>query len=235
MFTAPFFDSRNIPVQVKVWLSLAISFVLFPVLKLGEVPFETKMVAFVLGVLGEICLGLIIGLSAKLIFAGVQLAGQMAGIQMGLGMARVLDPIAGAQVSLIAQLKNLLAMLVFLASNAHHLFLQALAESFRLVPPFHFHFTNSLMDQLVRLSSNMFVVSIKVGAPLIAVLLITSASLGLIARTVPQMHVFIVAMPLKIMVGFLMFLLSLPYLSSYLGRVFNGLGGEMLHLLKAMQ
>ena len=90
------------------------------------------------------------------------------------------------------------------------------------------------MEQLVSLGGNIFVIAIQVGAPVIAALLLTSVAFGLIARTVPQMNVFIVAMPLKIAVGLLFLGFSLPYLSGFLKLVFNGLGKDIVFILNAM-
>ena len=95
----------------------------------------------------------------------------------------------------------MLALLVFLSINAHYWFIRALTQSYQLVPPFYVHFDRSLMEYLMELAGNMFVIAIQVGAPIIAALLVTSVAFGLVARTVPQMNVFIVAMPLKIGVG----------------------------------
>lgn len=234
LISIPIFDSRNIPVMFKAGLSIAVTIVLFPVLKLSNAPFLMPPIPFAIGVLGEIILGLIIGLSVRLIFAGIQLAGQLAGFQMGLAIANVMDPISSMQASVVAQFYNLAGMLCFLAINAHHWFIKAIAESFRLVPPFGFQFTNSLMDQIMRLSGNMFVIAIKVGAPLIAALLITSVALGLIVRTVPQMNIFIVAMPLKIFIGMVFLVFSLPYLAEFFRAIFSGLGNDILLLLKAV-
>ena len=89
------------------------------------------------------------------------------------------------------------------------------------------------MHQVMGLTGNMFTIAIKVGAPIIAALLLTSVALGLIARTVPQMNIFIVAMPLKILIGLLFLAFSLPFLSSLLGELFNDLGTDILLLLKA--
>jgi len=82
------------------------------------------------------------------------------------------------------------------------------------------------------LAGNMFVVAIKLGAPIIIVLLLTSVAMGLMARTVPQMHVFIVAMPLKIAVGFIFLGLAMPYMSTFLGRLFSANGADIMTLLK---
>jgi flagellar biosynthetic protein FliR len=126
------------------------------------------------------------------------------------------------------------ALLIFLTVNAHHWFLRALAESYRLVPPFGFQVSNSLMEQIVQLAGSMFVIGLKIGAPIIAVLLLTSIAFGLIARTVPQMNVFFVAMPLKIFIGLLFLGFSLPFLLSFLKQLFRGLGETIFLILKAV-
>ena len=234
ILTVPVFDSKNIPLFLKAGLAFAISILLFPILDLENSLFTTEAIPFVIGVIGEILVGIIIGLSVRLIFAGVQLAGQVAGFQMGFAIANIMDPVESSQVPVIAALKNILAMLIFLAVNAHHCFLRSLVDSFQLMPPFGFHFTDSLMTELVRLGGNVFVIAIKVGAPVIAVMLLTSVAFGLVARTVPQMHIFIVAIPIKILIGLLFLGFSLPFLSIFLRQMFNGLGSDILFLLRAM-
>ena len=233
--TVPLFGSKNIPVLLKGGLLLSVSIVLFPILKLDHIPFITEVIPFCLEVIGEIILGVAIGLSVRLLFAGIQLAGQLAGFQMGLAIVNVMDPQTSVQVPILAQFNNMIAMLVFLAINAHHWFLRAIVESFRIVPPFEFRFSYSLMEQLMILGSNMFIIAVKIGAPIMATMLITSVALGLVARTVPQMHIFIVAMPLKILIGLLLLSLTVPYLSSFLREVFNGLGNDVILLLKTMK
>ena len=233
VLTVPVFDSKNIPVIFKAGLTISICIILFPVLDLNT-PVITDVITFGIAVTGEVILGVIIGLSVKMIFAGVQLAGNLAGFQMGFMIANVIDPVTKSQVPIIAQFYYFLAILIFLTINAHHWFIRALVESFLLVPPMDFQFTSSLMDHVLRLSGNMFVISIKVGAPVIAVLLLTSISFGLISRTVPQMHIFIVAMPFKIAIGMSIIIISLPYFVSFITKIFNGLGNDILLLLKVM-
>jgi flagellar biosynthetic protein FliR len=172
-------------------------------------------------------------MAVNLIFVGLQIAGQLSGYQMGMALAEVIDPADGEQIPLLAQFFQIFAFLIFLTVNAHHWFLRALADSFHLVPPLGFKLSGSLIEQLMRVAGNMFVIAIKVGAPVIAALLLTTIALGLIARTVPQMNVFFVAMPLKIMIGLMFVGFSLPYLSSFLNAVFRKLGDMIFVLLKA--
>ena len=230
----PVFDSKSIPLFFKVALAFTTSIVLFPMLDLDPLPVLSNVYAMGIKVMGEILIGLVIGFSVKLIFAGIQLAGQLAGYQMGMALANVMDPSSSQQVPLLAQFTNLVGLLIFITINAHYWFIKALTHSFQMVPPLHVNFTGSLMEHLINMSGNMFVIGIQVGAPVIAAMLITSVAFGLIARTVPQMNVFIVAMPLKIGVGLLFLGFSLPYFSTFLQKIFGGLGQNIMLMLKAM-
>ncbi len=230
----PIFDSKGIPLVFKMALAFAIGIVLFPLLKLDGVPMASNIFSLGISVAGEIFLGLAIGFSVKLIFAGIQLAGQLAGYQMGLALANVMDPATSEQVPLLAQFNNLIALLVFLSINAHYWFIKALTESYRLVPPLNVKFGSTLLEQLIQMSGNMFVIALQVGAPVIAAMLLTSVAFGLVARTVPQMNVFIVAMPLKIGVGLLFIGFGLPYFSTFLKNIFDDLGQNIILMLKAM-
>jgi flagellar biosynthetic protein FliR len=195
-------------------------------LAIGTIP-------FCIGLAGEIVIGFIIGISVQLIFAGIQLGGQVIGFQMGLSVANVLDPLTNSQVSVTARFNDIMAMLIFLAVNAHYMFLRVIAESFQILPPLAFQFTRSLMDRLIVLAGNMFVIAIKVAAPVMGVLLLTSIALGLIARTVPQLNVFIVAMPLKIIIGLVIMGVSASLVASFFISEFNAMGHIILILLRA--
>ena len=230
----PVFDSRAIPIFFKMTLAFTVGIILFPLLKLNVLPLSNNLMSMGISVAGEILIGLTIGFSVKLIFAGIQLAGQLAGYQMGLAIANVMDPATSEQVPLLAQFNNLIGLLIFLSINAHYWFIKALTESYRLVPPLSVNFGSSLMEQLIRLSGNMFIIAIQVGAPVIAAMLITSVAFGLVARTVPQMNVFIVAMPLKIGVGLLFIGFGLPYFAAFLKNIFSDLGQNIIRMLSVM-
>lgn len=234
LMSIPVFDSKSVPLFFKIALAFTTSMALFPLLELAPLPVLNNIFAMGVSVAGEILLGLVIGFSVKLIFAGIQLAGQLAGYQMGMALANVMDPSSSQQVPLLAQFNNLIGLLIFITINAHYWFIKALAHSFQLVPPLSVNFSRSLIEHLIKMSGNMFVIGIQIGAPVIAALLITSVAFGLIARTVPQMNVFIVAMPLKIGIGLLFLGLSLPYFSAFLVKIFNGLGQNIIFMLRAM-
>jgi flagellar biosynthetic protein FliR len=234
IMSIPIFKSRSIPIIFKLGFAFATSIFLFPVLELQTSSAVPDVFTLAIGVIGEILLGVIIGLSVSMLFAGIQMAGQLAGFQMGMALANVMDPDSSQQFPILSQFKYYFALLIFLSTNAHHWFLRALGESFQILPPFQFQFSASLMHQIIHLSGAMFVVAIKVGAPVIAALFLTSVAFGLIARTMPQMNVFFVAMPLKIAIGLIFIGICLPYLSSLLLTLFGTLGQTIFSIFKAI-
>lgn len=234
LMSVPVFGGKGLPVTLKAGFAMALAFVIFPITSLDANAFSDHLIGFSLGIAGEVVLGLSIGLFVRMLFAGIQLAGQLAGFQMGLALANVIDPATSLQVPLLSQIYNLLAMLIFITINAHYWFFYAVVESFTLVPPFRVSLNPSFFEYLIDMAGQIFVVGIKVAAPIMAALLLTSVSFGLIARTVTQMNVFIVAMPLKIGVGMFFIIISLPYFLSFLKDAFTSLGNSLFHILKLL-
>lgn len=223
----PVFSSRNIPTMIKAGLALAMALAIFPILDLGRVGGLNSWGLLVLGAMSEVLLGICIGLLVRLLFAGIQMAGQIAGYQMGLAIANIMDPATSLQIPILAQAYNLMAMLIFLAVDAHHWFFRSLVDSFDRLPLFQCRLSASLFGHVVDTAGAMFVIAIKIGAPVIVVLILTSVAFGLLARTVPQMNIFIVAMPLKIVVGLVFVIFSLPYCRLYMIELFRNFGIEL--------
>ena len=234
LMSLPIFSGDNVPAMFKAGLALALTLVLYPTVELSVLPPMNGWIYLTLGVVGEVLLGLGVGLAIRLLMAGVQMAGQVAGFQMGLAIANIMDPATSMQTPILAQAYNLFAMLIFLAIDAHHWFFRALAESFTLLPPFHFTLSASFVGYLMTMAGSMFVIALEIGAPIIVVLLLASVSFGLMARTVPQMNIFIVAMPLKIVIGLLFIVFSLPYLQPYLRVLFDEFGAGLVPLFSRL-
>lgn len=232
MATIPVLGNRTVPLKVKGGLSVIVAFLILPFVR--HDPVSLGILSLICRMAGEVFIGIIIGFMGRLLFAGIQLAGQLVGFQMGFAIVNVIDPVTSSQVSIISQFQHLIAMLVFLAVNGHHVFLSAVAESYRIIPPLGFHFTGPLAESIVQLSKNIFIVAIKMGAPIMAVLFFTSVGLGLIARTVPQINIFIVGFPLKIAVGLISIGLTLPFFIRFAGTIFMDFEGELKALMNLM-
>jgi flagellar biosynthetic protein FliR len=187
-----------------------------------------------LAVIREVLVGLSIGMGATMILSGIQKAGQIADTQMGLGLANVIDPMTNTQVSVMGQFFYTVAILVFLAVDGHHMLIQALVDSFSTVPLGQAHFTPALGTKMMSLFSQMFFIAFRVGAPIIGALFITNMVLGVVARTVPQMNVFIVGMPLNLGVGLLIAATSMSFFVYVMQGIMRGMKDDIVVLIKAM-
>ncbi|MBW2058917.1 MAG: flagellar biosynthetic protein FliR [Deltaproteobacteria bacterium] len=231
---APVLSSRALPVQLKVGLVLFLTFAMLPSARVVPSDFPGSLPLLVMGLGSEILLGVAIGLMARLMLATVQIMGQMVGFQMGFGIAMVIDPATMEQQGVIASFLSMFATLIFLVTNGHHLFFRALAESFRVLAPFGFSASQGFVDTLARTFQNVFVVAFRMGAPIFAILLFVYTGLGIIARTVPQINIFVVGFPLTISIGLVALGLVLPYLVVIVRGIFGQLGHDIVLLLRTM-
>ena len=115
--------------------------------------------------------GMVLGFAISFVMNAFIIAGELIGIQMGINLISALDPVAGGQVPILGQFMGLLGMLIFLAIDGHHMMFEALVASFQLVPPMHVHFSGFLVESELKLGVNMFVLALKVGAPVMTALL----------------------------------------------------------------
>lgn len=233
--TIPVISEGTVPARVKAALSILIALIVFPLVA-QQMPRTNHMHFIELSFLmiGEVLIGVTIGFVARLVFAAIQLGGDIIGFQMGFSVASVIDPMSSQQVSIITELQYLIAMLVFLAVNAHHLFFQAVIQSYTLISPLNFHFSGQLMQFIFNVSVDMFVVALKIAAPIMAVMIFTNVALGVMARTVPQMNIFIVGFPLQISLGLVFLGLTAPLFVRMTQGIFSGLESKIITLMRLM-
>jgi flagellar biosynthetic protein FliR len=230
----PVLSSRNIPTIAKIGVSALLAFVLTPTLPANSPAIPTAMASFVLAIAQELLLGLVFAFVVQIVFSGLQMAGQLLGIQMGLNIASTLDPVTqSSQISYVDQLYALLAGMVFLTINGHHATIQALQASFTLVPVGQFAFNEGVSTDLVSLTVQALIISVRIGLPIIAALLLTDIAFLIIGRSAPQMNIFFVGQPVKIGVGLIAFFLALPTMIALMTDVFRGLTGDLTRLLAA--
>jgi flagellar biosynthetic protein FliR len=232
----PVMGERSVPLRVKAGLAMLIALLVYPAIRLNmpQLRADAEIIAVALAMTGEVMIGLIIGFAARMIFAGIRFAGDMIGIQMGLSIVNVIDPVSSAQVSIMAEFQYLFAVLVYLAVDGHHMFISAICDSYRFVTPFAYHFSPSLMQSILLFSKEIFVTAVKISAPVMAVLLFSNVALGVVARTVPQINVFIVGMPLQVATGLIIIGLTIPLFVSVVQRALDSLNTEIQVLLRLM-
>tara|TARA_B100001123_G_C15302826_1_gene1021658 strand:+ start:1615 stop:2391 length:777 start_codon:yes stop_codon:yes gene_type:complete len=209
----PIIGSRQIPGILKIGLILFLSMAIFPLVQDRPMPEPNGIFELSKFLMADVTIGLGISYISRLIFTAVQVAGTVVDFQMGFGVVNVIDPQTDTQVSVTAQLQNILAIFIFLAIDAHHYIFHAIVDSFFVINPFEINFASVTPEYVLHLFSATFTTAVKISAPIMAILFFLSVGLGLVARTVPQMNVFIVGFPLQIGIGLLMVGLSISFFS----------------------
>jgi len=233
--TLPFLGSRNIPVLVKAGLSILFSFLLLPLVYSTNTVIPEKLLPYVLLVIQEFLVGLIFGYVSSFFMYAVQMAGHIMDLQIGFGMVNVFDPQQGQQIPLLGNFQYILAMLVFLLLNGHHVLISALFASFKVVPITGVVFDATLTQFMVDIFVNTFSIAFKISVPILSALLITDVAMGILARTMPQMNIFVVGVPGKIAVGIFVLLIGLPFYVGALGVGFDAMYRDVYNLLYILQ
>ena len=234
LFLAPVFGSEIVPAQVKIALALTLSLILVSVVKVDTSVFPESIIAFVHHIVMELMLGMLMALLVRLILEAVQFAAMYIGYQMGFAIVNVIDPQSGSQTSVMSELAYILALLIFLIINGHHIIIKGLIQSFAMAPPGGVNMPPLALREVLNAVGQMFVIGIKIGAPALGVLFCAKVAMGIVAKTVPQLNVLFVGMPMYIFIGLLIFGLSLTFFAPILERAISGVDSSIQTLLKLM-
>ena len=229
LIVAPIFGHRLFLARAKVGLAVMVSMVIFPIVDRFDVP--VGFLPYAVMMVGEVIMGLVIGYAVLLLFIGIQFAGQLAGLQMGFGIVNVIDPASHDQVSIIGQFLNILAILLVLTLDGHHIILNGLMTSFDAVPLGGVVLKAPVAHKVIVLTAEVFVIAIKVSAPIMIALFLISTAMGVLARTVPQMNVFIVGFPVQLAVGMSVLMATLPLFQIMIERALKLLERDVLALI----
>jgi len=233
--TMPILGGRNVPALLKIGLAGILSLILLPAQLQQPPPLPDQVPAFALAIGQELLVGVLLGFAAGLVFDSLQMAGQIVGVQIGLNVASSLDPVSsGNQVSYIDQLYSIIAALIFFTINGHHWLIMAMQESFTLVPLNSLLVSPALMEELLRMLGSLFVITMRIAMPVLATLLLADLAMLILARTVPQLQVFFLGIPVKVAAGFFTLMVSIPMTVLLMGDVFRGLLGDLTTLLRLM-
>lgn len=213
--SSPVLGNKQVPVRVKIGLSLLITFIVAPTLNIPT-DIEASSGAGLFIMLQQILVGLSMGFAMRLIFTAVELAGDTMGMQMGLGFASFYDPVNATQTQVVAQFLGIIAALAFLSMNGHLYMLETLVESFQAFPISTQLPPADAMHTLALWGGSIFSNALRLALPLIGALLITNLALGILTRSAPQLNVFAIGFPITLVVGFATLMLTLPYLAPLL-------------------
>jgi len=228
----PFFNAQIVPRRVTALIAFFLSLVLMPVVPPVQVQMtDLNLLSIVFILLHELLIGMCIGLSIDVIFAGIQIAGELIGFQIGFSIANVVDPLSGISSPIISNVLYISAMLLFLSIGGHHMLIRALVESFQIIPIGDVMVHRKFLMNVIEYSGQMFVIGTKVAAPIIGITLLINIAFAVISRALPQMNVFITSFPLTIAVGLAFTALTIQFLpmlmEGYIGRAFSFVSATM--------
>lgn len=222
----PFFGAEIVPRRVTASIAFFLALVLMPVVPSVNVDTSNlKILTLVVLLLHDLLIGLCMGLAINIIFAGIQTAGEIIGFQMGFSIVNVVDPMTGVDAPITANMLYIVAFLLFLSFGGHHMLIRALVESFSIMPVQATLPKQGYLLSVISYGAQVFVIGVKVAAPVIGILLLVNIAFAITARAVPQMNVFIVSFPISIAIGFIFIIVIINlmpgFISSALGEAFT--------------
>ncbi|TYR82733.1 flagellar type III secretion system protein FliR [Priestia megaterium] len=226
--TVPFFSHRTIPAMHKVGLAAVLSIVIVTTIDIPAVELDDQ---FILLVVKECLVGLVMGLIAYIVIMAIQIAGGLIDFQIGFAIANVIDPQTGAQSPITGQYLYTVALLLLLSTNGHHLLIDGIYNSYDVIPMNQLIFPvgeETFVTHALTTFATMFLLAVQMSLPLVGALFLVDVALGIVARTVPQLNIFVVGFPLKIIVAFILLIVVMGSMFYMMQLIFE-------YMLEAMR
>jgi flagellar biosynthesis protein FliR len=232
----PIFGSQQIPIPLKAGLAFFLTVILYPAVHqsgITAVPATTGL--FALMFIKELFLGVIIGFVASLIFTAVQFAGYLVDVLTGFSFVELVDPFSDTSVSIFGQFNVLVFTIFFFALNGHYFLLLAIEKSFAVIPLLGAHIPEGPLSRaLIKAVGDVLVLGFRFSAPIFVTLFLTQIALAVVARTVPQINVFFVGIPLNIVIAFSVAIIALPGLGVMFKKMIDLMMRDIWRLLYIM-
>lgn len=206
---APIFGSKHINHRVLIGIATLLTIVVWPHIPIPE-DLPGGPITFILLLVTQLSVGLVIGYVSFIPMAMAQFGGEMIDIQMGLSSAAAYDPSTKGTINLIRRLQFYLAMTFFLMMDGHHALIKATVRSFEIVPLTGTRFSGMLIQELIKMTGQVFFVGIQMALPVMGALFMVQIALGIMARVAPQMNVFMLSFPVNILVGMSLLTAAMP-------------------------
>lgn len=218
----PLFAVGSVPVRIRVMLVLSLATFIVMTQGLTQSPVQYTTGELLNAAASEMLIGLVLAFGVFAAFAAFLFGGRILDFQMGFGVANLIDPSTNTQGPLIGTVLNFIAVITFFLVDGHHMLIKGLAYSIERVPPGIMLAELPLAEVLAQFGA-MFVYGLAVVAPAIFALLLLDVGMAVVARTMPQMNIFIVGIPLKIFVGLVVLAISLNYMGPLLERIYSSI------------
>lgn len=218
--TAPLYGNLSVPTSVKIGLGVLLALIIAPNVPAVAAADPLSLTGFLI-LLQQLIIGLAMGFAMRVVFAGVEMAGEITGLTMGFGFATFFDPQTRGRSSAISQYMALIALMLFLATNMHLALLATLSDSFTTLPISGAPIGGGGFHEISIWGAKIFQSGLQLSMPIIALLLVTNIALGVLTRAAPQLNLFGIGFPITLGAGFLMITLVLPLLVTPMGNLFQ--------------
>jgi flagellar biosynthetic protein FliR len=235
--TLPMLDLRSVPALWRIALAGMLAAALAPAVVSAVPPGAVSLAwqPLVTEAVRSMVIGMMLGFTMNLVFVAVRFAGDIAGMQVGFSIVNAFDPMTNSQISVISQFYHLLAVLLFFATGAHQVLISAMFQSCVALPPFSSGQLTGGAWHLLREFSSVFETGLRIAAPVVIVLLLISAAMGVVVKTVPQLNVLVVGFPIKIGVGLITLGASLVFFREIVTGMFAAMPDQLARTLATMQ
>lgn len=211
--SSPLLSAPQIPAQLKALLLITLSCMLIGPAGINPKLVDLQIFHYAGLILVEFGIGIFIGLLLTLVFSGIEFAGRLFGIQMGFAVANVVDPTTSEQIGVLSQIIRFIFLFVFFSMDGHLFLIKALAVSFQLLPVGGGTFTVALIiDDVIKVGANLFIIAMKIALPISCSVLLINTGFAALARTTPQLNIFMVAFMVNILAGLAILTVTLPSL-----------------------
>ncbi|WP_338535000.1 flagellar biosynthetic protein FliR [Helicovermis profundi] len=227
----PIFNSKNIPIIAKMWFVFFLSLVILPVVNAQGVIINTFL-DFGYYIFIEFVIGLLLGAVVLLVLNSLYIAGIMVDRNIGFSMVSVISATDEGQIPVSANLYFTMSMLIFLVTNAHHVLIIQIVNSFKLIPIGHLILSKFIIDDYIGIIAGSFVLGFKIAMPFIITILISNIILGILSKAMPGMNVFMIGMPFKVLVGLIILLVVIPTYFVVMKNMFNWSFSELSRLME---
>lgn len=235
MFLAPFFSMTNTPTRIRLGLSIFTSVLLYQVLTPSEVVVADSIFSYSLLVIKEAITGLLLGFSVNICMTIVNFAGSIADMETGLSMANLIDPTTRENSSITGVYYQYIIMLLMIVTGMYRFLLQAIADTFKLIPVNGAVFrSENLLENMVLFLTDYVIIGFRIVLPIFCVMLLLNAILGVMAKVSPQMNMFAVGMQLKILVGLSVLFLTTSLLPGAADFIFQEMKKMMTIFTESM-
>ena len=229
---SPGFSFKSMPINAKVLVSLALTLGVATGIPLESMALSSVVLVFYLA--REILVGLAMGFVSQLLFSAIEIAGQLVDFQVGFSMASVFDPATGVNASNYGRLAYWLSLAIFFLTDMHLVLIESLLASFKLLPLGTAQLTSQSIEGTMQVFVEIFRIALGLAGPLIIVALIADVVLGIISRSVPQINVLMLGMPVKILASFFFMMLLLPIFVQNITRLMPLIAEYMTEFVKSL-